>query len=343
MKYILMCGGNYTRFTKPKQLLTVCGEVLVERTIRLLKENGVNDIVISTNCKDFDYLGLPILMQNNKYVSYGENENKKAECCWLNAYSLMEEPCCYIHGDVYFSENAIKTIVNTKAKDTMFFCVRDIQDGRPTGINAKGREPLAYKVENQNIFKNAINELLKMVDDGVYNNMIAPFSWHLYRYINGLNYISNDLGYINNIFETKGDYVVIDDYSTDVDDIEDIPKIEMTIRKVKGVEKMIKVRVTSQFHLGKFNELIDIVRKNPNKNENGTLYTDDTFICTEEMLNYLQGANAIGRSFVEVVEIIPEKKKEDVIVENKVEEVEAIVEKPKRKKTTSKKTIAKKD
>ena len=52
------------------------------------------------------------------------------------------------HGDIYFSEEAIKTIVETKVKDTMFFCVRDNSDGRPCGINIKGREPLAYKVEN---------------------------------------------------------------------------------------------------------------------------------------------------------------------------------------------------
>ena len=38
MKYIIMCGGKYDEFEKPKQLLEVNGEVIVERTIRLLKE-----------------------------------------------------------------------------------------------------------------------------------------------------------------------------------------------------------------------------------------------------------------------------------------------------------------
>ena len=77
MKYIIMCGGRYTEFKTPKQLLKVNGEVLVERTIRLLRENGIDDIAICTNCNDFDYLGLPILMQHNDYVSQGEYENKK--------------------------------------------------------------------------------------------------------------------------------------------------------------------------------------------------------------------------------------------------------------------------
>lgn len=43
MKYILMCGGNYKdKFETPKQLLKVNGEILVERTIRLLKESRNN-------------------------------------------------------------------------------------------------------------------------------------------------------------------------------------------------------------------------------------------------------------------------------------------------------------
>lgn len=307
MKYIVMCGGKYNEFDKPKQLLEVNGEVLVERTIRLLKENGIKDISICTNCDDFNYLKLPILKQYNKYVNKGKYENKKSECCWLNAYYPITSPCCYLYGDVYYSENAIKTIVNTEVKETMFFCVRDIQDGRPIGINAKGREPLAYKVKNQKIFRNAINDLLRMVDEGKFENMLAPFSWHLYRYINGFNYITNNLGYINNIFERKGDYVVIDDYSTDVDSQKDIAEIEKIIKIMKGEIKMVKVQVIEEFHFGKFNELKNLVRKD--KNEIGMLYDGDTFECTEETAKYLVGDNSYNRAFVKVIEVIPEKEK----------------------------------
>lgn len=331
MKYILMCGGNYKdNFNKPKQLTKVNGEVLVERTIRLLKENGVDNIVISTNCNDFNYLGLPILRQDNQYEHNGINENKKSICCWLNAYYPMEEPCCYIHGDVYFSDNAIKTIVETEVKDTMFFCVRDVQDGRKV-LNAKGREPLAYKVHNFRMFRNAINDILQMVDDGKYENAIAPFSWHLYRYLNNLKYISNDLGYINNIFDSKGNYVVIDDYSTDVDSPEDVEKIENIIKMVEGGVTMVKARAIEQFYLGEFNKLNNIKRATAGKDLPGYLYLNDTFECTEDMAKYLTKTNAKGRAFIEILEIIPEKKAE-------VKEEQPVEEKPKRtrrKKVTS--------
>ena len=345
MKYIIMCGGNYPQFSKPKQLMIVNGEILVERTIRLLKENGINDITICTNCNKFDYLKLPILKQNNKYVSKGNQENKKSECCWLNAFYLLEEPCCYIYGDVYFSDEAIKTIVKTKVKNTMFFCVQDIQDGRQTGINAKGREPLAYKVKNNKKFNNAVNDLLRMVDEKVFENAIPPFSWHLYRYLNNLNYISDNLGYINNIFETKGDYVVINDYTTDVDNIEDIKKIEKIIKIYKGEIKMIKVEVIEKFHLDRFNELKNIVRKNKENNEAGELYIGDTFECDQNMAKYLLNEkntiyptdkdgknNSGGRPFVDKLEVIPAKKEEP-----KKTQTKTTTKTTTRKRTTKKK------
>jgi len=323
MKYILMCGGNYPSFKKRKQLAEVSGEVLIERTIRLLKENGINDIVICTNGKDFDYLGLPILMQDNDYIAGSKDEGLKSKACWLNAYYLIEEPCCYIHGDVYFSEEAIKTIVETEVKDTMFFCIRDLQDGRPTGVNAKGREPLAYKVQNYKLFRNAIDDLLRMVDEGVYKDKIPPFSWHLYRYINGLEYVSDNLGFINNIFETKGDYIVIDDYTTDVDSIKDVERIETMLKIMKGEIKMVKVEIIESTRFGRFNELKNLVRKNPGNNEKGIIYVGDTAECTEELAEYLTKTNPMGRPFAKVIEVIPEKAE------------------PKEEKKTTKKTATK--
>lgn len=70
---------------------------------------------------------------------------------------------------------------------------------------------------------------------------------------------------------------------------------------------MIKVRVIEGFHLAKFNELKNIERANPNKNENGMLYVNDTFECDEKITDYLTGNNPINRAVVKVIEVIPEK------------------------------------
>ena len=68
-KYIIMCGGNYNDWETPRQLSVICGETLVERTIRLLRENGITDIAVSSNNPAFDYLDVPILHHNNEFTS----------------------------------------------------------------------------------------------------------------------------------------------------------------------------------------------------------------------------------------------------------------------------------
>ena len=47
MKYIIMCGGDYVKWETPRHLSIICGEEIVARTIRLLRENGIKDIAIS--------------------------------------------------------------------------------------------------------------------------------------------------------------------------------------------------------------------------------------------------------------------------------------------------------
>lgn len=235
MKYIIMCGGTYKDFKTPKQLLKVNGEVLVERTIRLLKENGITDIAISTNNPAFDYLDVPIYHHNNKFISCGKQETKKSEFSWLNAYYPTDEPCCYLHGDVYFSDEAIQKIINTEVEDTMFFCTFDKTDGKTHPLNWKGREPFAYKVQNQAVFRYAIKKLLKMVDKGLYDGSLPPISWHLYRFLNGYDVKIYATKYteVNNIFQTIGDYKVINDYTTDIDKLEDITNIEKIMEDKK--------------------------------------------------------------------------------------------------------------
>jgi CTP:phosphocholine cytidylyltransferase-like protein len=337
-----MCGGNYPKWETPKQLSIINGEVIVERTIRLLRENGITDIAISTNNKAFDYLDVEILRnEKNNFNQFSNDENKKSSSSWLNAYYPINEEVCYLHGDVYFSDDAIKTIVDTKVKDTMFFCVPDKQDILyKDSRNEKGREPLAYKVVDYKKFRSAIDDLLKMIDDGKFENAkCKPIAWNVYRYLNGLDIGMNAQSYgdINNIFRTRGKYKIINDYTTDIDKKEDIQKIENSIKL--GGDKMIKVEVTKEFTLEKFGELKNIQRKNL-KTE-GHLYVGDVFECNEKMCKYLTGDNPYKKTFVKVIEVIPEKKKEEKIedaIEGKIEFTEkelkpkAVIKKSKKKK-----------
>ena len=317
MKYIIMCGGSYPKFDTPKQLLKINGEVITERTIRLLRENGVTDIAISTNNPAFDYLDVELLHDKDNQFSYwGENEQRQSNKCWLKAYYPVNEPVCYLHGDVYWSDEAIKTIVETKVKDTMFFCTADKQDIPNKDIRcAGGREPLAYKVENYKLFRNAVDDLLNMVDEGKFSNAFcSPIAWTMYRYLNNLDLCFNAkwFGDLNDIFKSKGDYIIINDYTNDIDDIKDVKKIEDYLKFEEG--KMIKVEVIGEFTLGDFDKIKNsLVRKS--KAENGKLFKGDTFECDEPMVRYLSGENAYHKAYVRVIEILPEEKPVEAKIE----------------------------
>lgn len=203
MKYIIMCGGEYKAFTTPKQLLEVKGEVIVERTIRLLKENGVEDIYISSNDSRFDKYAPRLENKENNFVV----EDGSSTGYWLDAFYPIGEPCCYIFGDVYFSPNAIKTIVEYNSTDNILF-------GNSVAKNEEHQnwgEPFAYKVNKYDEFMQGVAEVKKLFDDGKVKR--HPIVWELYRFLHNLDI---------NVQMITTDYVAIDDYTIDIDKPEQV-------------------------------------------------------------------------------------------------------------------------
>lgn len=294
-KYIIMCGGEYKQFEKPRQLSVVCGEELVERTIRLLRENGITDIAISTNNPIFEKFNVPILKHKNDYV-VSEN-NKTISGQWFNAFYPTEEPVCYIFGDVYFSPEAIKTIVETETDDIELFGSK-----KPFTSNymKEHEEPYALKVANPKHLKEAIEEARRL--DEEHKFWRKPIVWELFTVIkNAPLQTKRD--------EYTTDYVGISDYTVDIDRPEDVKKLN---RLLGGIE-MIKCEVIEGFTLGRFNELKNLERAGVNKT-NGELFVGDTFECEKDLADYLLGQNAKNKVVVKVIEIIPPK------VEKPVEE-----------------------
>ena len=210
MKYVIMCGGFYQNFKDtPKQLSVINGERLVDRTIRLLKENGVKDISISSNNPVFDTCGVPRLEHHNSY----RYDNDTLTGYWIDAfypYFNKDTKVTYIFGDVYFTEDAIKRIVEYKTNKNVLF---------GTGI-AKNKEhknwgePFAYKVNNYKEFIQGISDVKKLQDEGKIKRIALV--WELYRYLNKLDI---------NIQEVLDDtYICIDDGTIDVDSPEQLNK-----------------------------------------------------------------------------------------------------------------------
>ncbi len=199
MKYIIMCGGFYEHFETPKQLSVINGETLVARTIRLLKENGIEDIYISSNDPRFDEYA-PRLEHTNTYAYKG----KKIHGYWVDAYYPMNEPCVYLHGDVYYSEDAIKKIINLKSDKNIFI-------GNELAKNPEHKnwgEPFGWIVNNPEVFRKGI-ELTKYLQDIGRCERGFAISWELYRVLNGLD--------INKMYIIDDTYLVINDETIDID------------------------------------------------------------------------------------------------------------------------------
>ena len=213
MKYIIMCGGTYEDWEKPKHLSEVCGEPIVARTIRLLRENGVTDIAISTtNVRAFLGFGVTILRHHNPYTC---PVGADADTPWLDAFYPMTEPVCYIFGDVVFSPEAIKTIVETDTDSIEFFASAK---PLPSIYPKHWAEPFAFKVKDTSRFFKAIKDTNKLDKQGMFKRQ--PVSWELWQVIKGTPL--NKVDYTN--------YTVINDYTCDIDEPSDVELFEQIIK-----------------------------------------------------------------------------------------------------------------
>lgn len=214
MKYIIMCGGKYSGWKTPRQLMQIRGEPVVARTIRLLREAGVKDINISTTDKRFEQFGVPILKHHNSFEGYVDPGTGG---CWVEAFYPMEEPACYLMGDVVFSPEAIKTIVETKTDDVEFFASAppfDVFYIKPYA------EPFAFKVADQKHFRAAIDFVKANESTGLF--LRRPIAWELWQVVKGTP--------VNMIITN---YRVINDYTCDIDSPKDAEHIEQVM---KGIE-----------------------------------------------------------------------------------------------------------
>jgi hypothetical protein len=201
-------------FQTPKQLSVINGEPLVKRTIRLLKENGIEYINISSNDKRFDNLGVPRIEHENTFKVIAG----KIYGYWVDAYYPTNEPTIYLHGDVYYTENAIKKIINYKATQNTF-----IGNELPITSGKNWGEPFGWIIINTKQFREAINNTKRLQDENKLDRGYA-ISWELYRVHEGLD---------PNIMQVnKNSYLVIKDLTDDIDSPE---KIKILENRVKGV------------------------------------------------------------------------------------------------------------
>ena len=204
MIFIIMCGGSYPFWSEPKQLTKINNEPLIARTIRQLRENGTEDIAISSNNPAFEDFGIPVLHHENHFEGRAYDDYSGY---WCEAFYPTDEPACYILGDVVFSPEAIKKIVNTPTDDIEFFASAPPFSRQ---FPKKSAEPFALKVVNQKYFRICIEECKNAANLGYFRR--KPIMWELWQIIKRTPL--NIIDYTN--------YTVINDYTCDIDGADDI-------------------------------------------------------------------------------------------------------------------------
>ena len=130
MKYVIMADGKGSRWNNymghGKHDITIGGETLLERTVRLLHLcDPCAEVIITSHNADLSISGA---------VRY-EPQNNVLEIDRFTA-ELIGDDMCFLYGDVYYSEDAIKAVVQNAGRQPLLFvgseksiCAVIIKDG----------------------------------------------------------------------------------------------------------------------------------------------------------------------------------------------------------------------
>lgn len=181
MEYIIMCAGKGTRWNNykgvPKHLIEINGETLIGRTTRILKENNI-DYIITT--------------EDERYREYGKIRPQTFKDCEVDRFEeTNDEEVCYLYGDVYYTEEALKTIINTSTDEILFF--------------GSKYEIFGVKVVDKDLFFKHQKRVKELYLKGEINRCIG---WEVYRSLNDIPF---------NIHEIKDRFYLIEDGTDDID------------------------------------------------------------------------------------------------------------------------------
>ena len=187
MRVLILAAGQQSRFPEnytPKQLLEICGETLLARQVRQLKQFDVIPTVITKNNE----------IKRQAPVSFEPRHNDTVLQTLLSTEPLWSAKTIILLGDVFYSQKLIEDI---------------FADSQPIKFWLTGTEIYSFSFisSKKEEIKNAINK----IDQN--RRLFSAKLWHLYRRLNNIplrdhKILTNDM--------TSNE---ICDYSFDVDSL----------------------------------------------------------------------------------------------------------------------------
>lgn len=190
MKYIIMADGKGTRWNNyrdiPKHFIEIDGETLLRRTVRLLREADPKcQVIITSHDPRYEVEGA---------VRY-EPKNNVLEIDRFTT-ELIEDDVCFLYGDTYYAESAIRSIVETDTEDLLFF-------GNEKSI-------VAVKVKDAELFSQHVNRVRELFLQGKIEKCIG---WQVYQSFLGLSFDEKKIA---------GKYIYMEDGTRDFNSPEDL-------------------------------------------------------------------------------------------------------------------------
>ncbi|HIY83421.1 MAG TPA: NTP transferase domain-containing protein [Candidatus Rubneribacter avistercoris] len=163
MQYVIMANGKGRRWGGhdgvPKHLIEIDGESLLDRTIRLIAEiDPLGRIVISSSQVEYDKFGV------DRYAP-------PSNAFEIERFpiALSRVPTCFLYGDVFYTHDALRCVVQASGSDFLFF-------GNEHSI-------IAVKAFNAFLFSEKLEKLTEKIRQGEESD---GKGWQLYHWLLGM-------------------------------------------------------------------------------------------------------------------------------------------------------------
>ncbi|MCQ4690829.1 NTP transferase domain-containing protein [Clostridium sp. SL.3.18] len=175
---IIMAAGMATRlaplsYEKPKALLNIKGEILIERQIRQIKEAGIEDITIVVGYlkEQFEYLRHKFGVQLVENPVYRERNNHSSLYVVRERLKNTYVSCA----DLYFSNNPFHKYVDQpyyaavyKKGDTNEWCIHTDKSGKIMSVEIGGRN--AWVMQGEALFDDIFSKKLIPLLEQAFNS-----------------------------------------------------------------------------------------------------------------------------------------------------------------------------
>ena len=185
-RFVIMADGKGTRWANymgvPKHLVEINGEPIIGRTVRLLNEmmDGNCEVIITSHDERYEFEGSrrhePL--NNNLEIDRFTQE-------------LIADNTCFLYGDTYYTEEALREILDTENEDVLFF--------------GNAKSIVAINVRNSAMFEKHVANVRQLFLDGKIEKCVG---WQVYQSITGQDFSKKA--------EMGGRFVILDSKTTDI-------------------------------------------------------------------------------------------------------------------------------